>query len=70
MHKLFLCPGPQNSELRIPRAGDIIRKSVLASTWDDQAATFESSDGILNRIWELCRYSIKTAMLIATERFL
>jgi hypothetical protein len=38
---------------------NIIRKSAFASTWDDQAAAFESSDGMLNRIWDLCRYSIK-----------
>lgn len=37
----------------------IIRKSAFASTWDDQAAGFECSDQTLNRIWELCRYSIK-----------
>ena len=38
---------------------NIIRKSAFASTWDGQAAAFESSDEMLNRIWELCRYSIK-----------
>jgi hypothetical protein len=37
----------------------IVRKSAFASTWDDHAAAFESSDEMLNRIWELCRYSIK-----------
>ena len=37
----------------------IIRKSAFASTWDDNAASFESSDKTLNRIWELCRYSIR-----------
>jgi hypothetical protein len=37
----------------------IVRKSAFASTWDDKAAAFESSDEMLNRIWELCRYSIK-----------
>ena len=41
------------------RPQDIVRKSAFASTWDDDAATFESSDAMLNRIWELCRYSIK-----------
>ena len=30
-----------------------------AATWDDDAAAFDSSDEMLNRIWELCRYSIK-----------
>ena len=37
----------------------IVRKSAFSSTWDDQAAAFKSSDETLNRIWELCRYSIK-----------
>ena len=40
-------------------AQSIVRKSAFASTWDDKAATFECSDETLNRIWELCRYSIK-----------
>jgi hypothetical protein len=37
----------------------IVRQSAYASTWDDDAASFESSDDMLNQIWELCRYSIK-----------
>jgi hypothetical protein len=37
----------------------IVRQSAFAATWDDEAASFESSDEMLNRIWELCRYSIK-----------
>lgn len=37
----------------------IVRQTAYASTWDDHAASFESSDEMLNRIWELCRYSIK-----------
>jgi hypothetical protein len=35
------------------------RQAAFASTWDDSAASFRSSDELLNRIWELCRYSIK-----------
>jgi alpha-L-rhamnosidase len=35
------------------------RQAGFASTWDDSAATFKSSDPTLNKIWELCRYSIK-----------
>ena len=35
------------------------RQSAFASTWDDQAAAFSCSDDLINRIWELCRYSIK-----------
>ena len=37
----------------------ILRKSAFASTWDDNASAFECSDNMLNRIWELCRYTIK-----------
>ena len=35
------------------------RRAAFASTWDDQAAAFHSSDELLNRIREVCRYSIK-----------
>lgn len=41
------------------RAEHLRRQSAFAATWDDQAAAFNSSDDLLNRIWELCRYSIK-----------
>ena len=37
----------------------IVRRAAFAKSWDDDAASFESSDEMLNRIWELCRYSIK-----------
>jgi arylsulfatase len=37
----------------------ITRRAAFASTWDDAAANFKCSDEMLNRIWELCRYSIK-----------
>jgi len=37
----------------------ITRQSIFAKGWDDDAAAFECSDPMLNRIWELCRYSIK-----------
>jgi len=37
----------------------IRRQSAFASTWDDEAAFFRSSEPLLNRIWDLCRYSIK-----------
>jgi len=35
------------------------RWAAFAKDWDDRAASFNSSDEMLNRIWELCRYSIK-----------
>lgn len=37
----------------------IIRRAVYSSSWDDDAAAFECSDEMLNRIWELCKWSIK-----------
>jgi hypothetical protein len=41
------------------RPEHLSRQAAFASTWDDAAATFKSSDELLDRIWELCRYSIK-----------
>jgi hypothetical protein len=41
------------------RPEHLSRQAAFASTWDDAAATFTSSDELLDRIWELCRYSIK-----------
>jgi hypothetical protein len=35
------------------------RQAAFASTWDDDASAFASSDALLDRIWELCRYAIK-----------
>lgn len=37
----------------------IVRRSGYLKGWDDDAAEFSSSDAVLDRIWELCRYSIK-----------
>jgi alpha-L-rhamnosidase len=41
------------------RLTTVRRRSAFARTWDDGAAAFQSSDELLNRVWELCRYSIK-----------
>ncbi len=41
------------------RFEQVCREAAFATTWKDAAATFHSSDELLNRIWELCRYSIK-----------
>jgi hypothetical protein len=41
------------------RPENIKRRASFASTWNDDATAFHSSDEMLNRIWELCRYSIK-----------
>ncbi len=37
----------------------IVRRAAFSTTWDDTAASFKSSDEMLNQIWELCHYSIK-----------
>ena len=40
--------------------GDEIRRmAAFDSTWNDEAAAFHSSDEMLNKIWDLCHYSIK-----------
>jgi len=41
------------------KPSQITRQAAFASTWNDDAANFKSSDPLLDRIWELCRYSIK-----------
>ena len=43
----------------------LIRQSAYSATWDDNAASFECSDEMLNRIWDLCRYSIKATTFAA-----
>ena len=35
------------------------RRAAFSATWNDEASSFECSDETLNRIWELCKYSIK-----------
>jgi alpha-L-rhamnosidase len=40
-------------------ANQIERRAAFSKDWDDQAGAFNCSDETLNRIWELCRYSIK-----------
>ncbi len=37
----------------------IRRRAAWSSTWNDDASAFECSDETLNRIWDLCKYSIK-----------
>ena len=41
------------------RPDQLRRRAAFANTWNDHAAAFHSSDEMLNRIWELCRYSTK-----------
>ncbi|WP_145388459.1 family 78 glycoside hydrolase catalytic domain [Stieleria neptunia] len=35
------------------------RRAAYSATWNDDASAFECSDETLNRIWDLCKYSIK-----------
>jgi len=44
------------TELRVDQ---IHRRAAFDSTWSDDVATFHSSDPMLDKIWELCHYSIK-----------
>lgn len=39
--------------------GEVRRRSAFDSTWQDDAASFHSSDAMLDKIWDLCHYSIK-----------
>jgi hypothetical protein len=41
------------------RTDQIRRRAAFDSTWVDDAATFHSSDPMLDKIWDLCHYSIK-----------
>lgn len=41
------------------RPEHVVRRAAFSKSWNDDAADFKSSDETLNRIWELCRYSIK-----------
>jgi hypothetical protein len=40
-------------------ADQIRRRAAFDSTWVDDAATFQSSDPMLDKVWDLCHYSIK-----------
>ena len=41
------------------RAGEVRRRAAFDSTWNDDAASFHSSDEMLDEVWDLCHYSIK-----------
>mgnify|MGYP002621451339 CR=1 FL=1 len=43
-------------------ANHILRRAAFPKHWDENSASFVSSDETLNRVWELCRYSIKATM--------
>ena len=38
---------------------DSVSRLLVTGAFDDGATTFTSSDTVLNKIWELCRYTIK-----------
>ena len=40
-------------------ADQVHRRAAFDNTWSDDAATFHSSDPVLDQIWKLCHYSIK-----------
>jgi alpha-L-rhamnosidase len=40
-------------------ADQIRRRAAFDSTWVDDAGTFRSSDPMLDKVWDLCHYSIK-----------
>ena len=40
-------------------ASQIQRQAAFSSSWVDNAATFHSSDPMLDQVWNLCHYSIK-----------
>jgi hypothetical protein len=42
-----------------PEGSFFVRRSAFSSDWENDASHFQSSDETLNRIWELCKYSIK-----------
>lgn len=41
------------------RADEVHRRAAFDSTWSDDAATFHSSDSMLDQVWDLSHYSIK-----------
>lgn len=44
---------------------NIVRQSVHYP-FDDSAANFNSSDSVLNKVWDLCKYSIKATSFMGT----
>ena len=41
------------------KPANAVRQAGYLAAWNDSAASFESSDKTLDRIWDLCRHSIK-----------
>ncbi len=45
--------------LTLPVSEVTIRQKAVHYRFDDRASNFDSSDSILNRVWDLCKYTIK-----------
>lgn len=45
--------------LKIPISELIIKQKVYHFNFDEEASAFESSDTVLNQVWDLCKHSIK-----------
>lgn len=45
--------------LKIPISEVKIRQKAIYHSFDDDASSFQSSDTILNQIWDLCKHTIK-----------
>lgn len=37
----------------------VVRRAFFSTQWDDDAASFECSDELVNDVWKLCKHSIK-----------
>ncbi len=46
----------------VPGKFEIVRRAAFPKHWDDNSANFECSNETINRVWDLCRYSIKATM--------
>ncbi|QDU88906.1 Bacterial alpha-L-rhamnosidase [Pirellulimonas nuda] len=44
------------------KAVTVVRLAAFPKHWDEGAAEFHCSDATLNRVWDLCRYSIKATL--------
>lgn len=46
----------------MPGEFQVVRRAAFPKHWDDNAASFECSNETINRVWDLCRYSIKATL--------
>ncbi|WP_431210187.1 alpha-L-rhamnosidase C-terminal domain-containing protein [Puia sp. P3] len=45
--------------LRVPAGDFFVKKKVFNWRFDDSASYFVSSDTVLNRVWEMCKHTVK-----------